>query len=961
MAEESVEVEFGLFDLNKEPPVERKRKRVEKNSNSTDKGNEGSDGLPKIGRILTSRTLAISDGEKQEIEMETVKVEDKDESEGPLMEYSENEETAPVLKKTKGKRGRPRKIESKRKRGRPRKIESKPEDKDESEGPLMEESENEETAPVLKKTKGKRGRPRKIVSKRKRGRPRKIESKPEVPSLIHRKKGKRGRPPKNAVKPESEDEKIDRKKVVKTSNGAGRGRGRPKGTGKRGRPRKTGTKDTDLAVKKKIVKKSSNGDSKKFGNVEFAKRLKTDMENGEMCRIVSKSGTYDSGKVVMRQKKATVERAKGNEVGLREQKQLLRDQIVEMITKAGWTVEYRQRLSKGYQDAVYVDRDRRSYWSVTLAYKKLKERVDNGTADERDASAFSPIPDEMFSMLFRITEKGKKSGKKKNSAVKTIKTRTKESLKVKSRLNRGGQRTLLARKRRDVLDSRDRALYEGNRNLIAWMLDFGSVPIGGKVKCRKGRGRKILLEGKVTKEGICCDCCDKTYGIQEFEAHAGGTIGKSFEDVYLDSGVSLFQCLNDAWKKHVKNDNIGFAHVDVEGDDPNDDTCNVCGDGGDLICCDSCPSTFHHGCLCIKVPSGDWHCVYCSCKFCGVACASASDNDDVDDDDSDSPSELFICRLCEQKFHALCIKGTIAEDFDHGNGPFCGKECFEISEQLQVLLGVKNELEEGFSYTVLHHVVSDNASPNGVSMVESNAKLAVTFSVMDECFEPIIDERSGTNMIHNVVYNCGSNIQRVNYEGFYTIILEKGHEVVAAASIRFHGKHLAEMPFIGTRFIYRRQGMCSRLLTSVEKVLCSLGIEKLVIPAISELNETWTNVFGFGPVEESTRQRMRNMSIIAFPGVDMLEKPLVAHPSIKDQIGFAVTESTEVQTQHQNTKDELIEENKDIDEPKAVTSSDIETQNNKKLSVVETDETIPADSSNNSDTETEAVHVNEEH
>ncbi|GMH28482.1 hypothetical protein Nepgr_030325 [Nepenthes gracilis] len=634
------------------------------------------------------------------------------------------------------------------------------------------------------------------------------------------------------------------------------------------------------------------------------------------------------------------------------EKQQLREKIRSMLVSAGWTIDYRPRRNRDYSDAVYINPTGTAYWSIIKAYDAYQKQLkDEGANADDGRSPFKSISEAVISKLTRQTGikierelKRKKryyvQSKRKKKAIaekfesdeddadssdsgrhevklssfikqngKLLKGRLhdahngsnpmykrfgKSSSMFNSRLLHGrsqknGKCTLLVRNSEKELNLENDGLvpYKGKRTLLSWLIDSGTVRLSEKVHYMNHRRSRVMLEGWITRDGIHCGCCSKILSVSKFELHAASKLRQPFQNIYLSGGPSLLQCQLDAWNRQDEPLHRGFYAVDVDVDDPNDDTCGICGDGGDLICCDGCPSTFHLNCLDIEMlPPGDWHCPHCSCKFCGLVEASTLQGNET------TLASLLTCSLCQRKYHSLCMQDMDGASLSSNSKSFCGLKCQELFEQLQKLIGIKNKLEAGLSWSLIHRtdLDSDTSSRGFSKRVEWNSKLAVALTVMDECFVPIIDRRSGVNLIHNVIYNCGSNFNRLDYSGFYTAILERGDEIISAASIRIHGTQLAEMPYIGTRHIYRHQGMFRRLFSAIESALRSLNVEKLIIPTISELMHTWTTVFGFSALEESHKQELKSISnMLVFPGTDMLQKTLVVQNIPKEDLAVCGT------------------------------------------------------------------------
>ncbi|XP_071674751.1 uncharacterized protein [Lolium perenne] len=588
-----------------------------------------------------------------------------------------------------------------------------------------------------------------------------------------------------------------------------------------------------------------------------------------------------------------------------EEKRKISDQIKTILLAAGWTIDLRPRNGRNYMDSVYIPpTGKGSYWSVTKAYavyqSKQSEEKDGATSQSLSKqSPGSPgkthsLPEDLLGKLKRVVVNKRrpkfelqKLRKKKHGLLKKSKNskgKPKEGKISKERKKRGGC-ALLARGSKGGSSTDGFAPYEWKRSVFSWLIDLDVLPVNASLKCMDENRSKVLLEGSISRDGINCSCCSKVFAVHEFVAHAGGQVSKPYRNILVDGlDNDLLHCLISAWNKQSDSERQAFFDVSTEGnDDPNDDTCGICGDGGNLMCCDGCPSTFHMSCLELEeLPSDDWRCANCSCKFCKEHLnEDAPDNAEVD--------SLHSCFQCKEKYHPACSPET--ENLSgvpcQAGNQFCQQSCRLLFEELQSLLAVKKDLEPEFACRIIQCIHED--VPETVldldERVECNSKIAVALSLMDECFLPIIDQRTGINLIRNAVYNCGSNFLRLDFRGFYIFILERGDEIVSAASVRIHGTKLAEMPFIGTRHMYRRQGMCRRLLDGIEKILSSLKVEMLVIPAINELVDTWTSKFGFSPLEVSHKQEVKSINMLVFPGTGLLQKPLLNKSSPQEHPG----------------------------------------------------------------------------
>ncbi|GLJ11266.1 hypothetical protein SUGI_0149860 [Cryptomeria japonica] len=441
--------------------------------------------------------------------------------------------------------------------------------------------------------------------------------------------------------------------------------------------------------------------------------------------------------------------------------------------------------------------------------------------------------------------------------------------------------------------SKDVSLSHGRRtvhSVLSWMIENDVVAENQRVFYWNRKENYSMAEGWITREGIRCKCCRNVYSLSNFEFHAGSKLHRPSTNLVLEDGRSLLQCQ----MKMLDNNNRPKGHGAAtrglrkrKAQFQSDDICKICHFGGKLILCDHCPNSFHIECINMElVPKGKWYCPNCRCTICGRSEFNG-------DPECFTELTVLFCDQCECQYHVGCLydQGMPKLDSCPKGNWFCSERCSMIFSQLRGLVGMVNPLGvEGLSWMLLRSTEEDHESFDQTSVeatAEHHSKLFVALSVMQECFTPIIESRTKKDLVEGLIFNRGCDRNLLNFRGFYTMILEKGDELISVATVRIHGQRVAEMPLIGTRIKYRRKGMCRLLVKELEKLLHSLGVERLILPAISELKNAWEKAFGFQRMTSAERFELLQHSFVNFPDTTVLQKLFVRAEGAASESGLA--------------------------------------------------------------------------
>uniref|UniRef100_A0A668AJ24 Chromodomain helicase DNA binding protein 4a n=1 Tax=Myripristis murdjan TaxID=586833 RepID=A0A668AJ24_9TELE len=113
-------------------------------------------------------------------------------------------------------------------------------------------------------------------------------------------------------------------------------------------------------------------------------------------------------------------------------------------------------------------------------------------------------------------------------------------------------------------------------------------------------------------EIILCDTCPRAYHMVCLDPDMEKAPEGTWSCPHCEKEGIQWEAREEGSDAEEDNGEAG----EPEEDDHHMEFCRVCKDGGELLCCDSCPSSYHIHCLnppLPEIPNGEWICPRCTC------------------------------------------------------------------------------------------------------------------------------------------------------------------------------------------------------------------------------------------------------------------------------------------------------------------------------------------------------------
>ncbi|XP_041665027.1 chromodomain-helicase-DNA-binding protein 4a isoform X1 [Cheilinus undulatus] len=113
-------------------------------------------------------------------------------------------------------------------------------------------------------------------------------------------------------------------------------------------------------------------------------------------------------------------------------------------------------------------------------------------------------------------------------------------------------------------------------------------------------------------EIILCDTCPRAYHMVCLDPDMEKAPEGTWSCPHCEKEGIQWEAREEGSEGEEDNGETG----EIEEDDHHMEFCRVCKDGGELLCCDSCPSSYHIHCLnppLPEIPNGEWICPRCTC------------------------------------------------------------------------------------------------------------------------------------------------------------------------------------------------------------------------------------------------------------------------------------------------------------------------------------------------------------